>query len=255
MSAHIVTITNQKGGVGKSTTAAAIASGLNLRGIKTLIIDFDAQGNLTNSYKADKTVPTIADVLTGDATAAEAIQTTEQGDLIASAPGLGSRKIIDAEEIGAPHKLRKALEGIRDSYDYIIVDTPPALSILTINALTASTGAIIATHADAYSLQGIGQLYKTIEPVREFSNPALEIWGIVITRYTARSKISQANARKIEEAARAIGTKVYRAMIRECSALRETQTVKQSIFAYAPKSNASADYTALIDEILQDREA
>ena len=140
---------------------------------------------------------------------------------------------------------------IYGKYDYCIIDTPPALSILTINALTACTGAIIPAQADIYSLQGIGQLNNTIQTIKKYCNPALTIKGIILTRYNSRSVLSKEVTEMIEQTAAELNTKVFDTKIRECTAMKEAQAMKQDIFTYAPKSNASADYNAIIKELLE----
>lgn len=148
--------------------------------------------------------------------------------------------------------LREALEGLESAYDVIIVDTPPALGILTINALTACGGCIVPAQPDMYSLQGIQQLYGTLQTVRKYCNPSLKVMGILLTRYNGRAVISREIAEMLEETASKMETRLYRSRIRECTALKEAQAVKESIFSYAPRSNASADYKALIDEIMEE---
>jgi len=152
---------------------------------------------------------------------------------------------------GKEYRLKEALKPISGLYDYCIIDTPPALGILTINALTACSGAIIPTQADIYSLQGIGQLYNTIQTVKEYCNPDLIIKGIVLTRYNSRAIISREVAEKLKEIADQLETKLYNAAIRECTALKEAQATKKDIYSYAARSNAAADYMQLVDEIIK----
>jgi chromosome partitioning protein len=245
---EVIAVINQKGGVGKSTTAHAIGAGLTLKGYRVLYVDLDAQGNLSYTLRADTNGLTAMELLQGRNTQA-AIQRTAQGDIIASSPSLaGADTIITA--VGKEYRLREALEPLGGLYDYCIIDTPPALGILTINALTACNGAIIPAQADIYSLQGISQLHTTIETVKQYCNPALTIKGIVLTRYNSRAIISREVADMIEQTAGQLQTKLYKAKIRECTAIKEAQATQQDIYSYAPKSNAAADYTALIDEIL-----
>lgn len=245
---EILAIINQKGGVGKSTTAAAIGAGLILKGETVLFVDLDAQGNLTFNLGAGPAALSSLEVLTGTARPAEAILHTAHGDLIPASPALaGADGIITAT--GKEYRLREALAQLR-GYDYIILDTPPALGILTINALTACTGVIVPAQADAYSLQGIAMLAQTIDVVRKYCNPALKVKGIVLTRYTPRSILSRDMTKLMEETAASLGTKVYSSTIRECTALREAQAVQDTIYSYAPRSNAAADYMALVEEIL-----
>ena len=243
-------IINQKGGVGKSTTALAIGAGLSLKGYSVLFIDLDAQGNLSYTLGADTKGYNAMGVLERPETAKEEIQHTPQGDIIASSPKLaGADKLL--EETGKGYRLKEALDSLQGAYDYIIVDTPPALGILTINALTACTGAIIPAQADIYSLQGIAQLNSTIETVKKYCNPSLSIMGIVLTRFNGRSIIRREVAEMLERTAEQLHTKLYTSKIRECTALVEAQATKQNIYSYAPRSNATADYKALVDEILR----
>lgn len=243
-------IINQKGGVGKSTTALAIGAGLSLKGYSVLFIDLDAQGNLSYTLGANTQGYNAMGVLERPETAKEEIQHTPQGDIIASSPKLaGADKLL--EETGKEYRLKEALDSLQGAYDYIIVDTPPALGILTINALTACTGAIIPAQADIYSLQGIAQLNSTIETVKKYCNPSLSIMGIVLTRFNGRSIIRREVAEMLERTAEQLHTKLYTSKIRECTALVEAQATKQNIYSYAPRSNATADYKALVDEILR----
>lgn len=245
-----IAVINQKGGVGKSTTALAIGAGLSLKGYSVLFIDLDAQGNLSYTLGADTKGYNAMGVLERPETAKEEIQHTPQGDIIASSPKLaGADKLL--EETGKEYRLKEALESLQGAYDYIIVDTPPALGILTINALTACTGAIIPAQADIYSLQGIGQLNSTIETVKKYCNPSLSIMGIVITRFNGRSIIRREVAEMLEHTADQLHTKLFSSKIRECTALVEAQATKQNIYSYAPRSNATADYKALVDEIIK----
>lgn len=245
-----IAVINQKGGVGKSTTALAIGAGLSLKGYSVLFIDLDAQGNLSYTLGADTKGYNAMGVLERPETAKEEIQHTPQGDIIASSPKLaGADKLL--EETGKEYRLKEALESLQGAYDYIIVDTPPALGMLTINALTACTGAIIPAQADIYSLQGIGQLNSTIETVKKYCNPSLSIMGIVITRFNGRSIIRREVAEMLEHTADQLHTKLFSSKIRECTALVEAQATKQNIYSYAPRSNATADYKALVDEIIK----
>lgn len=245
----IYSIINQKGGVGKSTTALAIGAGLSLKGFSVLYVDLDAQGNLSYTMGATTRGYNAMGVLQRPETVTGEIQHTEQGDIIASSPYLAGADTT-ITETGKEYRLREALDRISGRYDYCIIDTPPALGILTINALTACSGAIIPAQADIYSLQGIGQLNSTIETVKRYCNKDLSIRGIVLTRYNSRSIISREVAEMLDQTAEQIQTKLYKAKIRECTAIKEAQATKQNIFLYAPKSNATADYKALVDEIL-----
>lgn len=247
---QVIAVINQKGGVGKSTTALAIGAGFILKGYKILYIDLDAQGNLSYTLKASNAGYNVMGILQKPETVKGEIQNTEQGDVIASSPALSGADTL-LTEIGKEYRLREAIELIKDLYDYVIIDTPPALGILTINALTACNGIIIPAGADIYSLQGISQLKGTIETVKKYCNNSLEILGILLTRYNSRAIISREVAEMLEKTAKRLNTKLYDTKIRECTAIKEAQAMRESIFTYAPKSNATVDYKALTDEILK----
>ena len=153
---------------------------------------------------------------------------------------------------GKEYRLKEALAALGE-YSFIIIDTPPALGILTVNALAASDSIIIPAQADAYSLAGIGQLHQTIEAVRQYCNPNLNILGIVMTRHNPRSILSRDLTRLIKQTAEHLGSKLFHSFIREAVAVREAQAKRQSIFSYAPKSHAAADYLSLVNEILRPR--
>lgn len=244
-----ISVINQKGGVGKSTTAHAVGAGLSLRGFHVLYVDLDAQGNLSYSLGAGTEGITVMDILRNHAPVQEAIRKVELGDVIPSSPALAAADTI-LTATGKEYLLKEALEPLRGEYDFCIIDTPPALGILTVNALTACNGAIIPAQADIFSLQGVSQLYSTIGTVRKYCNPSLEILGIVLTRYNSRAILAREVGEMIEETAARFQTKLYQAKIRECTAIKEAQAMRKSIFAYAPRSNAAADYAALVDEIV-----
>jgi chromosome partitioning protein len=152
---------------------------------------------------------------------------------------------------GKEYRLREALEPLKKSYDYIILDTPPALGILTVNALTACNSVVIPAQADTFSLQGIGQLSQTIQTVKKYCNPSLSIKGIVITRYSSRAVLTRDMTELLDDTARQLNTKLYKTKIRECIAIKEAQASQQDIYSYSPKSNATADYKQLVEEILE----
>lgn len=247
----ILAAINQKGGVGKTSTALAIGEGLLLKGMKVLFIDLDPQGNLSYTLGADPTRAGAMEVLAGENAAKDVIQHLERGDLISGDAGLSmaDRTFNQGQDV---IRLKEALAPFDSVYDYCIIDTPPALSILTVNALTAAYGVIIPAQAEVYSLSGIGQLYGTLSSVKNHSNPNLKILGIVISSFNPRAVVRRELAKSLNDAAAKMGTKVYKTRIRVCTALVEAQMMKKSIFEYAPKSNAAADYAALVDEVLED---
>lgn len=245
---EIIAVINRKGGVGKTATAQALGAGLLRKKYSVLYIDLDSQTNLTCGLGADANGLNSMDVLTGEATAQEAIQHTPQGDVIAATEALaGADAIIDGT--GKEYRLKEAINGLQ--YDYIVIDTPAALGTLTVNALTAATSAIIPVQADIDSLQGIGQLNKTIEAVKKYCNPALFIKGILITRYNGRAVISRDMQSNLEDIASQLKTRLYSTPIRECIAVKEAKASQQDIYSYAPRSNAAKDYSAFIDEFIK----
>lgn len=247
---EIITIANQKGGVGKTTTASALGAGLIKKGKKVLYIDLDPQINLTTSLGGDENKTSIYDVIKSDIDINEAIQIINEKHII-----VGDRAASGADtEFNLPgreYKLKKALSKLNDEYDYIIIDTPPALGVLTINALTACDKVLIPAEPDVSSIQGITQLKDTIDAVKEYCNPNLKIDGIIITRYS-KTILSKDLTEEIKDIAKDMNTKVYTQPIRECIALKEAKTQVQDIFEYAKKSNAANDYLAIIEEILEE---
>ena len=245
---EVIAIVNRKGGVGKTATAQALGAGLIRKGCSVLYIDLDSQTNLTYGLGADAAGLSSMDVLTGEATAQEAIQHTPQGDVIAGAEALaGADAAIDGT--GKEYRLKEALDGLQ--YDYCIVDTPAQLGTLTVNALTAANSVVIPVQAEVYSLQGIGQLSKAIEAVKKYCNHDLYIRGILITRYNGRAIISRDMQSNLEEAAQQLKTRLYSTPIRECVSIKEAQAQQQDIYSYAPRSNAAKDYAAFIEEFTE----
>lgn len=243
-----VSVINQKGGVGKSTTAEMLVSDLSLKGFKVLAVDLDAQGNLSYSLASDSNSPTILEVLTEEITAKEAIKHARE-DIISSNKALAGADAFIADT-GKEYRLKEALEKIEKDYDFCIIDTPPALGILTINALTASDSVIIPAQADIYSLQGIENLEETIKAVKKYCNPNLEIEGILLTRYNPRTILSREVSEMAEKLAKKLETKLFKAKIRDAVAVKEAQISQESLFKYAPKSNVTQDYESFINEFL-----
>ena len=247
---YVISIANQKGGIGKSTTAQALGAGLHLKGYKTLLIDLDPQGNISYTLEADTQQPTAYDLLNNKVPIKEGVQETKQGDLIPASERL-SNLDLELTATGKEYRLKELLDPIKNDYDFIIIDTPPALGILTINALTASNSLIIPSQADIYSLQGIGQLYKTIEAIRQYTNPSLLIQGILLTRYHTRTILNRDMGEIIEDTAKQFKTSIYKTFIRESVVVREAQAKRKDLFTYAPKSNPAKDYLAFTKEVIE----
>lgn len=248
---QVIAVATQKGGEGKTTTASALLSGFTFKGLKSLAVDLDAQGNLTNIIGGSSTDRTALGLLTRECTAQEAIQSTKNGDLIAASSSLSSIDVILQNELGKAHRLKKAIEPLSVLYDYVIIDCPPALGTLTANALTAADYVIIPAQADISSLQGISQLWNTIQEAREYTNSKLEVAGILLTRYNNRATLNREIERQLrEEVAPFMKTRLFKATIREAVAIREAKYMQQSIFTYAPKSKVATDYKVFIEELL-----
>ena len=245
-----IAIINRKGGVGKTATAQALGAGLIRKGFKVLYVDLDSQTNLSYGLEADAVGFSSMDVLTGNTKALDAIQHTQQGDIIPASDDLAGADAV-IKDTGTEYRLKEALEELTSIYDYVIIDTPAALGTLTVNALTAERSVIIPVQADIYSLQVIGQLQQTIEAVKKYCNPSLYIRGILTTRYNGRAIISKDMLSNLEEAAAQLNTILYKTPIRECISIKEAQASQQDIFTYAPKSNAAKDYSAFIDEFMK----
>lgn len=249
MGARITAIINQKGGVGKSTTAQALIAGLSLKGYRTLAVDLDAQGNLSYTAEAKTDGATALGLLTGEVKPEAAIQHIESGDIIAANKALSWADAF-ITDTGKEYRLKEALESIMGAYDHVIIDTSPQLGILTINALTASDGIIIPAQADIYSLQGIEQLAEIMKPVKRYCNPKLRIEGILLTRYSPRSILSREVAELTDQLAAKLGTKLFNTRIREAIVVKEAQISQQSLFDYAPKAKVTEDYKRFVEEFL-----
>jgi len=249
---RIITIANQKGGVGKTTVAHCLTAGLNEKGYKTLAIDADPQGNLVYLMNGVVNAPGVYDVLKGTLPLKNAVQRTSQGDVIAGNRQLASADVEFTNEPGGNFILAEAIDPLNGVYDFIIIDTPPTLGFLTFCTLTAAHDVIIPMGADTLSLQGLSQLHSTITKVRKRCNPQLNIAGILVTRYNARTLLSQELRETIGQAAQTIGTTVFEGVIRETISIKEAQTKQTDIFSYAPAKGAAADFNAFIDEYLKE---
>ena len=251
---EIIAIANQKGGVGKSTTAQALAAGLKLAGFKVLLVDLDQQGNTTSTFtdQSGTGCKNAYEVLTGTAEPLEALTETPYCDVMPYSPLLAQAD-TQITDTGKEYKLKEALEKIQTArgYDFIVVDTPPALGILTVNALTAARQVIIPTTADVYALQGIRRVFSTICTVRKYCNSGLFLTGILFTQFEPRRVLS----REAEELAQALckemHTQVFKAKIRTAQVVRDAQALHTSLFKAAPKSGVAQDYANFIWEMLR----
>ena len=251
--AKIIAITNQKGGVGNTSTASALVSGLQEKGYKVLAIDLDPQGNLGFCLGVEnENALTVYELMKGTANIRRVVQSHNGVDVI-PANILLSKAELEFSDFGREFLLKKGIAPIKDDYDYIIIDTPPALNILTVNAYVATDFLIIPMVPEILSLMGISQLSETVNLVKGVFNPSIEVLGILLNKYDGRRVLT----RDVEEMARMVGTemntKIFKTKIRQSVAVAEAPAHGISIYEYSPKSNATKDYRQLVDEIIAQR--
>lgn len=248
----IISIINQKGGVGKTTTAVNLAAYLAEAGRRTLLIDEDAQGNATSGLSMDPSrfETTLYDVLIDGVPAEEAVYRTEvkKLSLLPSSIDLAGAEIemVDMEE--RETLLRRVIEPIRDAYDFILIDCPPSLGLMTVNALTAADRVLIPIQAEFFALEGLSQLVKTVHTVKKRLNPNLELLGILLTMYDGRTNLA---AQVSEEVKKYFGKKVFKTFIPRAVKLSEAPSFGEPIALYAPKSKGAAAYKSLCQEVLK----
>lgn len=245
-----VCIINKKGGVAKTTTALAIAAGLIKKGKKVLSIDLDSQCNLTMCTGAQLDGKNVLGVLLEQVSITDAIQKTPMGDVLPACLALADADGV-ITETGKEYRLREALNAIEDEYDYAIIDTPPSLGVLSINAMTAADWIVIPAQADIFSRDGLMQLARAIDKDRKYCNKNLKIAGIVLTRYSDRNILSRNLRKTYDDIAAQMGTKVLSSTIRENIAIKEAQVMHQTIFDYDKNSNGAHDYRNLVNELLK----
>lgn len=244
-------VANQKGGIGKTTTATTLAGILSRKG-KTLLIDADPQGNSTSTYQARiEDEATLYDVMVDSDKLPlnEAIQHRENGDIVASDPLLTKAEKMLEGNVEGLYRLKDAVEEL-DGYDYIVIDTAPSLNVILYNCLIAADQVIIPVTADAYSMQGLQQLYNTIKAVQKRQNPSLSIAGLLLVKYSGRSNLEKRVQTQLEELAESMDTKLFQTAIRECVKAKEAQDVKKLLVDYAPNCTTMQDYFSFADELL-----
>lgn len=248
--AKIYSISNQKGGVGKTTTTSSIAAALKKKGYKVLVIDLDPQGNLGFCLGADiDNKPSIYDVLKGEIKTQYAIQKSDSADIIISSILLSAIE-LEFTNTGREFLMKEALSAVEKQYDYILIDTPPALGILTVNAFTASDAIIVPMLSDIFSLQGIAQLFETVERVKRYCNPKLYIAGILLTKFNKQALLSREVLGTAELIANDLKIPVFKTQIRSSIKMSEAQSLQQNILDYAPRNNVAKDYSMFVDELL-----
>ncbi len=250
---QIITVTNQKGGVGKTTTAAALVCGLHQRGAKVLGLDLDPQGNLGFNLGLDIGMGnTIYDVIKGSCTIEEAIVPSEYGDVLPSDIMLSAAEV----EFNMPRReflLDEQLSIIRSRYDFIVIDTPPALNILTINAYVASDGLIVPMEAEVLSLVGITQLQETIETVRSTFNPHLKVLGILLNKFNPRLTLSRDILELAEAVAVQLDSQVFPPKVRRGVGVAMAPAHGQTVLTFQPKSRPALDFQEVVDLVAGER--
>lgn len=248
MSAKVISIALQKGGVGKTTTAQALASTLGSQKKKVCVIDLDGQRNLTYASGVINPNYTITSVLSGNCTATDAIIQCKHYDLLAADEYLVN--VERAEQIN-PTLLKESIQPLLDLYDCIIIDTPPALGNLLFNALAASDYVIIPSEARPFALQGLDALNQTIQAVQQSVNSDLKILGILLIKFNTRTVLNRNIKALAENYAAEIGTTVFKTGIREGVSVAEAQMKQTALIDYAPRSNPNIDYVKFTKEVIQ----
>lgn len=248
---RIIAIANQKGGVGKTTTSINLSSCIAAKGKKVLVVDIDPQGNTTSGYGIEKNDldNTIYELMLGDCSIEDCIikDVIENISILPSNVNLAAAEI---ELIGVDKKeyiLKNEIDWVKDRYDYIIIDCPPSLSLLTVNAMTTADSVLVPIQCEYYALEGLSQLIHTVNLVKERLNPNLEMEGVVFTMYDSRTNLS---AQVVENVKSHLNQKVYRTVIPRNIILAEAPSYGQPINIYDPKSAGAESYLALAEEVI-----
>lgn len=248
----IIAIANQKGGVGKTTTAINLAAGLASKGRKTLLVDLDPQANSSMSFLDIRELKhTMYDALTQDGVhIPDIIVPAEKIANLEVAPSTIALAKIEAKLIGeldSHYRLKDELLRVQEAYDYVVIDTPPTLGIITVNALVAATHVLIPIQASYFALEGTDDLLETIDKIKIRANPQLQILGALITMYDKRTLLAKDILEQIQNV---FGLKVFNTIITKSVRLEESPAYRESIFSFAPRSTGAYEYYRLSEEVL-----
>src|SRR2546427_9386534 len=248
----IITVANQKGGVGKTTTAINLSAALAHRGKRTLLIDLDPQANSTIAfYDSGEIATSMFDVLSDSRVTMTAVIKPTKDPNVFVGPGrlaLAKLEQVLAGQFDAPYRLKDALAPVLKEFDYVVLDTPPSLGILTVNAMVTSTHLVVPIQAAYFAIEGTDDLLETYERIRARPNPALKVLGVVITLYDKRTNISRDTHEQIRSV---FGPVLFKTRIGKNVRLEESPAYKETIFTFAPKSPGAQEYRKLALEVIQ----
>ena len=248
--AKSIVFVNQKGGVGKTTSAINIGAYLALAGKKVLLVDFDSQGNMSSGVGVTKDKPTIYEVIAGQLKPENAVKKTcvEKLDIISASIDLSGAAVELVEQEDREYYLRDSLESIKDKYDYILIDCPPSLGILTLNGLAAADCVLVPTQCEFFAMEGISLLRQTVLKVQKGINPNLKLGGIFFTMYDSRTRLSQ---EVVEDVKKACGDDVFNTISPRNVRLSEAPSHGLPICKYDPECAGARSYKNLADEVIR----